>query len=196
MRPMDFVLHLINVPQEKTQGSSSNSVVKISERPLWLRNEIFCSLLRSIWRSLKMTRISSSVILKVIKVFFKGKSPPQKRIAIFFPAKKTEVFTKTMHGTMKLTAPSRNCHKSLGSAKCSPTPFCSWPNNSVSVIACPAFSLCFLLLLSIATPQADKTMNLAVKLTAPLERAQSEIIYFPSFEIWVYAFGEILGADN
>ena len=50
---------------------------------------------------------------------------------------------KTMHGTVKLSAPSGNCHKSVGSAKWSPSPFCSWPNNSVSIIACPVFSFCF-----------------------------------------------------
>ena len=66
---------------------------------------------------------------------------------------------KPMYPAVEVSASNGNCHKSVGSAKCSPSPSCSRPNNSVSVIACPVFSLCFLLLLSIATPPSGRQDN-------------------------------------
>merc|ERR1711971_736645 len=52
----DFMWAAYAARMVRTQGSSSETRLKTSEKPLKLQKEISCSLLRSIWKSLKMTK--------------------------------------------------------------------------------------------------------------------------------------------
>ena len=56
------ISHWMSYVKVRTQGSSSKTTLRTSEKQLRLRKEISCSLLRSIWRSLKMTKSDCSVI--------------------------------------------------------------------------------------------------------------------------------------